>query len=196
LRDSYDTTRGRYLPAPNPSGTFPNQRSRNPSGQSFGPQPPSFLQQQQPLPSFSAAQAVGTIQTTSNSPPILSPPIASPTTQRRRRPPPKPRAPRDEDIIGHVLANKKKFKCVESDCEELTFGRLADLRRHHDQQHARVRHQYYCSYHGCSRSNAVGGGKGRSFGTRKDKRDEHERNVHKKPTDDNRESYSPQSGTF
>ncbi|KAF1963265.1 hypothetical protein CC80DRAFT_366049, partial [Byssothecium circinans] len=100
-----------------------------------------------------------------------------------RHPKPKPATPRptpSHEHIGLVLANKK-FKCLRPTCKDTIFGRLADLRRHHDQQHARHRVQYFCSVAGCSRSAkpSGGAGKGRSFGTRKDKRDEHERNVHK-----------------
>ncbi|KAF2240622.1 hypothetical protein BU26DRAFT_203600 [Trematosphaeria pertusa] len=122
-----------------------------------------------------------TIQT-----PLLSPPAVSPSapTPRRRRPAARQSRTRDEDVIGHVLMNKKKFKCADSSCNDLTFGRLADLRRHHEQQHARNRVQYFCSYAGCPRSHAETGGKGRSFGTRKDKRDEHERNVHERNNSD------------
>ncbi|KAL5410480.1 hypothetical protein PMIN03_005368 [Paraphaeosphaeria minitans] len=85
-----------------------------------------------------------------------------------------------DEPIGYVFSNKSKFKCIKSECKDLQFGRMADLRRHYDQTHAMSRVQYFCSVSGCSRSHASTGGRGRSFGTRKDKRDEHERNVHKK----------------
>ena len=148
-------------------------------------------------PNYSAAQATATIRPPRVSPPLVAPPAPTPQPNRRRRGAPKPRALRDDSVIGHVLLDKKKFKCANTECEDLTFGRLADLRRHHDQQHAKVRHQYFCSFAGCPRSNAVTGGKGRSFGTRKDKKDEHERNVHKKQTEDTRDlSYSPQDESF
>lgn len=86
--------------------------------------------------------------------------------------------------------DKKKFRCSKPDCKDLTFGRLADLRRHYDQQHAHRGVQFFCNFDGCPRSYRPTGGRMRSFGTRKDKRDEHERNVHKKPPQDDREDYS------
>ncbi|KAF2876580.1 hypothetical protein BDV95DRAFT_483371 [Massariosphaeria phaeospora] len=85
-----------------------------------------------------------------------------------------------EHVIGFVLLDKKKFRCAKDECKDLTYGRLADLRRHYDQAHSRNRAQYFCPYPRCSRSHAPGGGRGRSFGTRKDKRDEHVKNVHEK----------------
>jgi hypothetical protein len=86
----------------------------------------------------------------------------------------------NNEPIGYVYVDKSKFKCNEPDCKDLTFGRMADLRRHYEQTHSKNRVQYYCSVSGCQRSHASTSGRGRSFGTRKDKRDEHERNVHKK----------------
>ncbi|KAF2687649.1 hypothetical protein K458DRAFT_238101, partial [Lentithecium fluviatile CBS 122367] len=90
------------------------------------------------------------------------------------------RTTHDEEPIGHVLADKSKFKCSKPDCKELTFGRLADLRRHFDQNHSVQREEYFCRQSGCTRSHNPTGGRGRSFGARKDKRDEHERNRHKR----------------
>jgi hypothetical protein len=121
-----------------------------------------------------------------------------PAPQHRRRGRTLARTDRSEETIGFVLVDKKKFKCSNSnpDCKELTFGRLADLRRHFEQNHSTGGEEYYCHYSGCSRSHAPTGGRGRSFGSRKDKRDEHERNVHHKkdsPKSSNREySFSPE----
>jgi hypothetical protein len=59
----------------------------------------------------------------------------------------------------------------------MTFGRLADLRRHYNAQHVTgsEKKEYFCRVHDCARNVRV---RKRSFGTRKDKRDEHMRNVH------------------
>lgn len=114
--------------------------------------------------------------------PHISPPLRpTPQTHRRARAPPV-RANHREETIGYVLVDKKKFKCSNPmpECKERTFGRLADLRRHFEQSHSTGREEYYCRHRGCARSHAQTGGRGRSFGTRKDKRDEHERNVHQK----------------
>jgi len=121
-----------------------------------------------------------TVQNTANHVSQFSHPSPPPSAQSPERPDLRlSRATRDENPIGLVYSNKRKFKCSKSTCSDLTFGRMADLRRHYDQTHARHRVQYYCGFDGCSRSHAQTGGRGRSFGTRKDKRDEHERNVHK-----------------
>lgn len=104
----------------------------------------------------------------------LAPPISLPVSPRVRQ----RSTHSSDDIIGLVLVDKKKFRCPKKECDQLTFGRLADLRRHHDQNHARNRAQYYCPYQECDRSYVPGGGRSKSFGTRKDKRDEHIRNVH------------------
>ncbi|KAF2640027.1 hypothetical protein P280DRAFT_385153, partial [Massarina eburnea CBS 473.64] len=114
--------------------------------------------------------------------PVSPQPLTSTPNRRPRNRPAPARQSRDShEPIGVVLVSKK-FKCLKSSCADLIFGRLADLRRHYDQQHARHRVQYFCSWSGCMRSSdpSGGAGKGRSFGTRKDKRDEHERNVHNK----------------
>jgi hypothetical protein len=133
---------------------------------------------QRPLPTFSPSEILSTV------PQHYPAPRAS-TDHVRRRPlapgsrPPRPsRSNRDEAAIGYVLANKKKFKCTDDECKELTFGRLADLRRHFDQNHSNIGEEYFCRHSGCPRSHAETGGTGRSFGMRKDKRDEHERMVH------------------
>ncbi|PSN64690.1 hypothetical protein BS50DRAFT_499054 [Corynespora cassiicola Philippines] len=130
-------------------------------------------------------------------------PAALPSPQRSPPPQSKPRVRQQhrvqtrtqtDEVIGYVLANKKIFKCPQKPCAELKFGRLADLRRHHDQAHARNRLQFFCPYDGCPRSNAIGGGQGRSFGTRKDKRDEHVKNVHEK--DRHSDRFSPDEESY
>ncbi|KAF2274783.1 uncharacterized protein EI97DRAFT_88897 [Westerdykella ornata] len=89
--------------------------------------------------------------------------------------------PPPANTIGYVLADKRKFRCAKKECHNSTFGRLADLRRHYEAAHvsAANKPEYYCPVSGCARSRWFGGGGGRSFGTRKDKCDEHVRNVHK-----------------
>ncbi|KAF2477716.1 uncharacterized protein BDR25DRAFT_206593, partial [Lindgomyces ingoldianus] len=80
-------------------------------------------------------------------------------------------------IQAHIMEDGT-IQCAKGECRGLSFGRTADFRRHHNQQHARNRAEYWCTFDDCSRSYVPGGGKTRSFGTRKDKRDEHLRNVH------------------
>lgn len=114
--------------------------------------------------------------------PTPCPPPSPPsnTASAAKKPRRAQRSHSNDEPIGYVYFDKSKFKCNKSECKDLQFGRMADLRRHYDQTHAKNRLQYFCSVSGCSRSHASTGGRGRSFGTRKDKRDEHERNVHKK----------------
>lgn len=84
-----------------------------------------------------------------------------------------------DTVIGHVLLDRKRFRCSKTNCGT-TVGRLADLRRHWEAHHGGPnRAEYFCPVGGCQRSKSFGGGSGRSFGTRKDKRDEHVRNVHR-----------------
>lgn len=78
----------------------------------------------------------------------------------------------DEGVIGYVLADEK-YKSSDPGCKGARFTWLGDFRRHFDQQHARRAKQCFCNYDGSNRSKG-----NRGFGTRKDKRDEHERNVH------------------
>lgn len=109
--------------------------------------------------------------------PQASPPTLSPVIKKTRR---HKHSHSNNEPIGLVYDDNRKFKCIKSDCKDLTFGRMADLRRHHAQHHARNRAEYFCRVSGCSRAHVPTGGKSRSFGTRRDKRDEHERNVHKR----------------
>lgn len=133
---------------------------------------------------YSAATTV-----TARSPPVApvepssflpAPPPSSNTASTGRRTRRTHRSQANDEPIGYVYFDKSKFKCYRADCKDLMFGRMADLRRHHEQAHAPNRVQFFCSIAGCPRSHAPTGGRGRSFGTRKDKRDEHERTVHKK----------------
>ncbi|KAF1973300.1 hypothetical protein BU23DRAFT_568319 [Bimuria novae-zelandiae CBS 107.79] len=123
-------------------------------------------------PQFSPPNASSFTQAPRRSPPTTAPRVK---TQRRTR-----RSHHSDEPIGLVYEDNKKFKCIKMDCKDLTFGRMADLRRHHSQHHAKNRAEFFCSVTGCPRAHAPTGGKSRSFGTRRDKRDEHERNVHKK----------------
>lgn len=106
-----------------------------------------------------------------------SPLVPTPTVKLSRR---TKRSHTSDEPIGLVYDNNKKFRCIKADCKDLIFGRMADLRRHHAQHHAKNRVEFFCRISGCSRAHAPAGGNSRSFGTRRDKRDEHERNVHKK----------------
>jgi hypothetical protein len=82
-----------------------------------------------------------------------------------------------DQIIGHILSNPKKFACNDPSCSSKSFGRIADLRRHYNAQHVTgsEKKEYFCHVHDCARN---GRGRKKSFGARKDKRDEHMRNVH------------------
>ncbi|KAF2195106.1 hypothetical protein K469DRAFT_497458, partial [Zopfia rhizophila CBS 207.26] len=80
-------------------------------------------------------------------------------------------------VIGHMLSNGK-IRCPHPNCRGITFGRNADFRRHYTNHHASAKQEFWCTELGCNRSPPVGGGRGRSFGNRKDKRDEHLRNLH------------------
>lgn len=107
-------------------------------------------------------------------------PIGRPRRQQRAvNPSP---ANDSERVIGFVLAEEKAFKCSDPECKTARFSRVADLRRHTNQRHGGTHQiQAYCRYQGCKRSQVgPNGAKGKSFGARKDKRDEHERNVHQK----------------
>jgi hypothetical protein len=82
-----------------------------------------------------------------------------------------------DTIMGFICDGK--FKCCVPGCNDILFGRSADLRRHYEHVHNRSRLEYYCPSDGCIRSRKPSNGKkGRSFGTRKDKMKEHVREVH------------------
>lgn len=81
-------------------------------------------------------------------------------------------------IVAHFLASGR-FKCADLMCEELRFGRQADLRRHLQNVHGSYKREYFCVVAGCDRSKKPSkGGKGHGFGFRKDKFDEHIRTIH------------------
>ncbi|KAF2739546.1 hypothetical protein EJ04DRAFT_334864 [Polyplosphaeria fusca] len=124
------------------------------------------------------------IDSITSTPPVSVSQLSSPLITHPGPHYPTPTRPRKRqqtesvEIIGHVLSNKK-FRCSNKNCMNANFGRQADLRRHYEQRHERNRAEYFCPHSGCSRSHPTGGGKGRGFGTRKDKCEEHIRNVHK-----------------
>lgn len=122
-------------------------------------------------PNFSPRQTTTSARV---SPPT---PAAQPTRRPRRTIHSVNKAP--ENLLG-LITSDEKFLCAKKECSHSSFSRLADLKRHYEQSHGRNRAQFWCPYPGCHRSHAPGGGSGRHFGTRKDKRDEHVRNVHEK----------------
>lgn len=72
-----------------------------------------------------------------------------------------------------------KVKCLDRECADLIFGRPADFKRHYNNVHLRTRIEIFCRYDGCSRSRRPANGKkGKSFQNRKDKMEEHMRNMH------------------
>ncbi|CAO2654362.1 Nn.00g110950.m01.CDS01 [Neocucurbitaria sp. VM-36] len=100
--------------------------------------------------------------------------------RRRRRSSLSPDGASDP-VIGQVT-RLGKFRCLDSGCDDLTFGRQADFKRHYENVHAPRKIEYFCPEEGCSRSRnpANGKSKGRSFNSRKDKMEEHVRTVHQK----------------
>jgi hypothetical protein len=107
-------------------------------------------------------------------------PSLLPSSSRKRRRHPSHEVDHSDPIVGLVTASGK-FRCSNSDCSDLSFGRQADFRRHYEHQHALRKVLYFCPVNGCSRSNGGGTGrKGKSFGTREDKMREHVRTVHEK----------------
>jgi hypothetical protein len=98
--------------------------------------------------------------------------------KRRRRQHTPPSDSESERVTGHVLASGK-FKCSDPGCSDLRFGRQADFKRHHINVHVPKKIEYFCTVQGCDRSKKPAKkSKGRSFGTRKDKMEEHVRTVH------------------
>ncbi|OCK94382.1 uncharacterized protein K441DRAFT_561610 [Cenococcum geophilum 1.58] len=71
-----------------------------------------------------------------------------------------------------MVLSDDRYICHSSICYGLTFNRLADLKRHHNSLHSSNGVVFWCSANGCRRS--LGG---KPF-PRKDKRDEHVRNMH------------------
>lgn len=83
-----------------------------------------------------------------------------------------------DPVIGHVTLSGK-FKCLSTNCDDVSFGRQADFRRHYEHNHVAQRVEYYCIVDGCQRSRKpFGKSKGRGFGAREDKMKEHVRTVH------------------
>lgn len=120
--------------------------------------------------------------TSSQSPP----PESQQKRRRRQRTPPSDSEP--EVITGHVLASGK-FKCSDPTCDDLRFGRQADFRRHHTNVHMKKKIEYFCTVTGCDRSRKPSKkGKGRSFGNRRDKMEEHVRNIHEKQSNTRKRS--------
>jgi hypothetical protein len=81
----------------------------------------------------------------------------------------------EEDVttIGSVLSNGKLL-CAAKGCEGLTFGRQAELRRHHTTLHAAIKPNFWCQVSTCRRSENAGG---RAF-HRKDKLAAHMKSMH------------------
>jgi hypothetical protein len=103
-----------------------------------------------------------------------------PAPKRRRRHSSLPDDEQPDPIIGFVTSSGK-FKCFDPNCQDISFGRQADFRRHYDHTHVSMKVEFYCTFDGCTRSRKPAGkSKGRSFGTREDKMKEHERTVHMK----------------
>ncbi|KAF9698356.1 hypothetical protein EKO04_003901 [Ascochyta lentis] len=81
-------------------------------------------------------------------------------------------------IIGCVFASGR-FKCTNKACNDLRFRHQADFRRHHINVHALKEKEYFCPLLGCARSEKSSKkARGRSFGSRKDKMEEHVQKVH------------------
>jgi hypothetical protein len=66
------------------------------------------------------------------------------------------------------------FRCNYPECLGKTFGRRYELQRHYNGAHSESPTVYWCTMVGCERSEAEGG---RPF-PRKDKRNDHARNIH------------------
>lgn len=75
--------------------------------------------------------------------------------------------------IGSVLSNGK-LVCDAEGCKSLTFGRQAELRRHHTTLHATNKPNFWCQVPNCRRSANLGG---RAF-HRKDKLAAHVKSMH------------------
>lgn len=114
--------------------------------------------------------------------------------QKRRRRLQTPTSDSESEVItGHVLASGK-FKCSKLECADLRFGRQADFRRHHNNVHALKKTEYFCTVNGCDRSKRPSKkGKGRSFGIRRDKMEEHVQTVHFKESKKRKRSLEPEA---
>jgi hypothetical protein len=85
-------------------------------------------------------------------------------------------------VLGHLLSDvdggNERYQCPFPTCTEVTFGRPAELKRHHASCHkgfGTKKPQYWCPVSGCRRSRA---GNGNSF-PRKDKMMDHLERMHK-----------------
>jgi hypothetical protein len=81
-------------------------------------------------------------------------------------------------MIGYMYSTDSPgsyiFKCHDTKCESLTFGRWYDYKRHYNGAHAAAPIAYWCEVEGCPRSEAAGD---RPF-SRKDKVKDHVDSVH------------------
>src|SRR2546430_9600895 len=82
-----------------------------------------------------------------------------------------------EPVIGSILANDR-YACNKPECFSITFARISELKRHIKTKHMKTEN-FWCSHVGCNRSRTSRAEAGKPF-PRKDKRNEHERLVHKK----------------
>jgi hypothetical protein len=86
---------------------------------------------------------------------------------------------REDRTTGFVLASGR-FRCTEHTCSDILFGRQAELRRHYINSHAQ-KEEYFCAQLGCDRSRkTTSSSRGRSFGSRRDKMEQHMQAVHPK----------------
>jgi hypothetical protein len=89
--------------------------------------------------------------------------------------------PRSSHVaIGMIFSNgevgQDQYRCTAPGCHNKTFGRLAELKRHHAGKHAAAgrKPQFWCPVEGCERSRA---GQGEAF-PRKDKMFDHLSRMH------------------
>ncbi|KAF3051310.1 hypothetical protein E8E11_004441 [Didymella keratinophila] len=119
-----------------------------------------------------------------------SSPVERKRNTRKRTP---PSDPESERVTGHVLASGH-FMCAKLECADLRFGRQADFRRHHTNVHAKIKKEYFCTFSGCARSKTPSNkSKGRSFGNRKDKMEEHVQTVHHQGSKKRKRPFEPES---
>jgi uncharacterized Zn-finger protein len=67
------------------------------------------------------------------------------------------------------ILGKKSFLCIYNKCGS-QFTRISDLKRHHLDRHVHIK-SFYCRFNGCRRAK-------RGY-ARKDKRDDHEKRIHR-----------------
>jgi hypothetical protein len=86
-------------------------------------------------------------------------------------------------VLGYIVStgtgtvHQDQYKCSSPSCQRATFGRLAELKRHHASKHGTSgvrRPQYWCPIDGCDRSKRF---QGNAF-PRKDKMTDHLSRVH------------------